>query len=557
MRPHDPSQVRSKHPHPLLPEDVQEAYWRAGHWEGLTLPEIVQDWVKRDPERTAITGPRRFTYAELWEASTRLAGALAEAGLRPGEFLAALMSSSWQGVVLELAAAMAGAVFTPRSSHMSAIAGESLFDQLDVRGVVLSADMLDREEWRDALPGLRERLRDRPLMVQGEPSTGSTLADLLALEEAAVSGPPMAPVDLDPGVPCLVLSTGGTTGRPKSIVHCSNALVYAARHFGKATEYGEQDVQVAFAPYGHAGGSVFDVYMPFIYGASILPLGRWQAKPVGEAIERWGGTYYITMGTHVFDMLGLDPSADRLFHTIRLITSGAGPDEIYENGEQRFGFPIVRVYGCSEAPGHAIGRPSDPGEMRWHRDGVPFPGIEYRLVDVSSGEQVPPGKAGEYQIRGPNLFMGYFGQPEATAEAVTADGFYRSGDLLVESGDGYLTWSGRTKDIIRRGGLQIDPLEMENWLAGHELISEVVVVGKPDPRLGERAVVVCVPRDPASPPTLEQLCAHLLDQGLHKQNLPEKLYVTSEIPRTELGKFHRVEVKRRIVEGELRAVSGG
>ncbi len=383
-------EAAARYRHPLLPDQVQEEYRRAGYWEGRTLPQIVEGWVKRDPDRTAITGPRRLSYGEVWEESRRLAGSLTRAGLHPGEFLAALMSSSWQGVVLELAAAMAGSVFTPRSSHLSAIGARSLFDQLDVRGIVLSADMLEKEDWRAVLPGLRERLRGRPLMIQGELPAGSPFAGLPILEEAAASGPAMDPVELDPGAPCLVLSTGGTTGLPKSIVHCSNSLVYAARNFGEATDYDEKDVQVAFAPYGHAGGSVFDVYMPFIYGASILPLGRWQAMPVAEAVERWGGTYYITMGTHVFDMLALDPSADRLFRSIRLITSGAGPDELYENGERRFGFPIVRVYGCSEAPGHAIGRPSDPGEMRWHRDGVPFPGLEYRLVDVATGEPVPP-----------------------------------------------------------------------------------------------------------------------------------------------------------------------
>ncbi len=122
---------------------------------------------------------------------------------------------------------------------------------------------------------------------------------------------------------------------------------------------------------------------------------------------------------------------------------------------------------------------------------------------------------------------------------------------MVESGDGYVTWSGRTRDIIRRGGLQIDPIEMENWLAGCNRVSEVIVVGEPDPRLGERAVIVCVPREASAPPTLDELRDHLLKRGLPKQNLPEKLVLTTSIPRTELGKFHRVEVKRRLVDGEL------
>ena len=101
---------------------------------------------------------------------------------------------------------------------------------------------------------------------------------------------------------------------------------------------------------------------------------------------------------------------------------------------------------------------------------------------------MPDGSPGEYQVRGPNLFMGYAGQPELTAKTVTEEGFYRSGDLIVRSPEGYFNWSGRTKDIIRRGGLQIDPIELENLLAGHPAVSTVVVVGLPDERLGERAV---------------------------------------------------------------------
>ena len=210
----------------------------------------------------------------------------------------------------------------------------------------------------------------------------------------------------------------------------------------------------------------------------------------------------------------------------------------------------MRVYGCSEAPGHAIGRPSDPGEVRWHRDGVPFEGLEFRVVDVDTGEPVAPGQPGEYQVRGPNLFMGYHGQPELTAAAVTPDGFYRSGDLLTVTDDGYVTWAGRTKDIIRRGGLQLDPIEMENILSSDPAIHEVVVVGEPHERLGEIAVIVAVAA-PGFTPTLESLCGTLQAHGIARQNLPEKLVLTTEIPRTGVGKFHRVEVKTRLVEDRL------
>jgi acyl-coenzyme A synthetase/AMP-(fatty) acid ligase len=538
-------QAAAAHAHPLLPVELQEDYRRLGYWEDLTLAEIVAGWAERDPPRIAVTGETSLSYRELWERARRLAGALREAGLEADECLLAILPSSWQGIVLEVAASILGVMFAPRSAHMSPTLARNLVDQLDVRGLVIHAGLLEDPAWSRFTADLAERLPDRPVIVQGEPPQSLACP---TVEEAVRSGPLAEPADHVRCRPSLVLATGGTTGRPKSIVHCAETLVYAARQFAAATDFTERDVHVAFAPYGHAGGSVFEVYMPLLHGASILPIPRWRAQPVAEAIERWGGTFFITMGTHVFDMLALDAGARACLRSVRLVTSGAGPSSLFEEGERELGFKIVRVYGCSECPGHAIGRPNDPPDLRLRQDGVPFPGLETRIVDLVTGEPVADGSAGEYRCRGANLFMGYAGNPEATAAAVTPEGFYRSGDLMVRSPEGYLSWSGRTKDIIRRAGLQIDPIEMENMLVEHPKISSVVVVGEPHPRLGERAVVVAVAQDRNTPPTLEELCAHLQRHGLPKQSLPEGLILTADIPRTELGKFHRAEIKRRLAE---------
>jgi cyclohexanecarboxylate-CoA ligase len=230
---------------------------------------------------------------------------------------------------------------------------------------------------------------------------------------------------------------------------------------------------------------------------------------------------------------------------VRVIATGAGPDEMFVDADREL-FKVLRVYGCSEACGHALGRLNDPPDVRVLQDGIPFAGMEWRIVDPH-GNRVEPGTVGEYQCRGPNLFMGYYGQSELTAQAVTADGFYRSGDLMVESPEGYVSWTGRTKDIIRRGGLQIDPIEIEGMLSRHPQIATVAVVGQPDPRLGERAVIVAVPNgDPAD---LDALCAYLLGEGLPKQSLPERLVYLDELPRTAVGKVHRVQVGELIAEG--------
>jgi acyl-coenzyme A synthetase/AMP-(fatty) acid ligase len=536
--------LASSYDHPRLPLEVQQEFREQGLWEGTTLAQCVREWAERDPDRVAVVGDRVLTYGEVWEEARRLGGALQRDGIEPGEYLLAILNNSWQGIVLEVAASLIGAVFTPRSPHMSPTLAVNVFEQLDIKGLVIFADLLRKPEWVETFQKMVADLPGRPVVLQGDVSQMELGSDHPTLETLAVEGPAANPVAVHPTAPSLVLATGGTTGTPKSILHCADSMIYAARNFAKAVEYTEDDVTVAFAPYGHAGGSIFDIYLPLIHGAKVLPLSRWRATEVAPLIARWKGTFFVTMGTHVYDLMQLPESDDHLLDSVRVITSGAGPDTLFEAAQKRYGFTIVRAYGCGEAPGHAIGRPSDPVELRVFKDGVPFDGIVTRVTGPDGGE-VPNGVVGNYECRGPNLFMGYVGQPELTDEAISPEGFYRSGDRMVMTDDGYITWSGRSKEIIRRGGLQIDPVEMESMLVKHAAIESAVVVGEPHERLGERAVVV-VMLTPERSITLEEICEFLLEAGLPKQSLPERLVVTHDLPRTELGKFHRERIRKSL-----------
>jgi len=532
--------------HPLLSAEIQADYRRKGHWQDQNLAMLVESWADRDPNRIAVTGELRLSYQDVWDRARRVAGVLRAQGLEEGESLLAVLPNSWQGVVLEVAASVLGVCFVPRSTQITPTLALNVFDQLNVRGIVLSSALLSQPEWVRVLNVMSGSLTGRPIMLlrSGE-NDGFDFDDI---EVASTNGPLAERVPFRRCRPSLVLSTGGSTGLPKSIVHCSESLIYAARHFGQDSDYSERDVHVSFLPYGHAAGSLFEIYMPFLFGASVLPLNRWQVEPVVKAIQKWGGTYFITMGTHIFDMLTMDPELRGCLASIRLLVTGAGPDSLFIEAERELGVKMVRDYGFSECPGHALGRTSDSSTARLNQDGIPFTGMSTRILDPATGDLARIGHAGEYQCMGPNLFMGYAGLAELTQSAITDDGFYISGDLMAETADGYITWKGRTKDIIRRGGLQIDAIELESMLDTHPKIANVVVVGEPDPRLGEKAVIVAVPASNEDLPRLEELCKFLTDLGVEKQSLPERLVVMDALPRTELGKFHRIEVQRLLNE---------
>lgn len=531
--------------HPLLPAELQRHYREQGYWEDLNLAHFVEHWASAHPERAAVVGALELSYGQLWDRARRIAGRLLADGVEPGRAVLAVLPNSWQGVVMELAASIGGWVFVPRAPTVVPALVERLLEQFDVRGVVLMGDKLEHEEWRTLW---RERLcvPGRVAMLQGEYEHTES-PDIPVLEAVSVDGPIASPVAVGGGDPCLVLSTGGTTGAPKSIVHCSNALVYATRKMAEALDFTERDVFVSIAPYGHAGGSLFDIYLPLMHGASMLPVGRWRASDAAEKIARWQGTVLKTMGTHVYDLLGVEGAAD-LLASLRVVTSGAAGAELFLRAERSLKVPIIRNYGCGEVPGHALGRLTESSEYRLSHDGIPFAGMDGKLLDPQTAREVPQGTPGSYRCRGPNLFLGYAGQPEVTAAAVDDEGFYDTGDTMFLDSTGYLTWSGRTKDIIRRGGLQIDPLELERLLSRHPSVDTVVVVGEPHPRLGETATAVAVPCAGSAAPSLDELCRFLIEQGLPKQELPERLVLLDELPRTDVGKFHRAEIRRQIAD---------
>ncbi|WP_245630476.1 class I adenylate-forming enzyme family protein [Granulicoccus phenolivorans] len=530
--------------HPLLPQALQDDYRARGLREDTTLAEVVKHWAETTPERVAVhvASGTPITYADLWAKARRLAGHLVDRGVAPGEFVLAVQDNSWQGIVLAVAASIAGVAVAPLSSRVSPDLVLTIADRVHARVVIVQSRLLAQEAWTGPAQQLRDRVGADSFIIQGGDGGGG--GEDPTLEALSDTGAGIDQRAWDPGRPCLVLSTGGTTGVPKSVMHNEQTLIYSARHFAKATGYSADDVHVAFGPYGHASGSLFEVYMPLLYGASVIPT-RWKVQAVAELIQEFGGTFCITVGTHLFDLVRLPAGAEAQLASMRLMTSHAGDDSLYRETEERYGIPVLRVYGLSECMGHAISRIDDPEAIRHTKDGVPFDGIDFRIVD-GDGNVLPAGQVGEYECRGPSSFLGYLGQPEVTAAALTRDGYYKTGDLLVYSAaDGNIRWSGRMKEIIRRGGIQIDPIEMATTLTEMPGAEEVAVVSAPDQRLGELAVVVMVS---SQRPTIEEVRSYLSERGQPKETLPDRVLFMDALPRTEFGKHHRNALKAWVAQ---------
>jgi acyl-CoA synthetase (AMP-forming)/AMP-acid ligase II len=537
-------------PHPLLPAELQERYRADGLWRAETILDLLLATARAAPDRPLYLAPEVRTYGEVAGDALALAGHLIAAGVRPGDAVVAPLVNGWPAVVVSAAAAGVGARLAPLPSRASPAQVIRLAVALEAPALVISGVVLARPEW-DA--GVVDRLRrEAPdlhvhLLADQAAAPAWARAALPSLASACAARVKAELPDVDAGATGLLLSTGGTTGPAKVVMHRHTAPVYAAREYCDAVGLTADDRVLQVGPFGHASGTVFTLLPPIIAGAAIVPLGGWNPRAFADLVEASRATWSLLSGTHVHDLLGLDAADSRRLSGLRGLSAGSGSDALFAEAERRFGFVIRRMYGLTECLGNAIMPAGAPADRRMSRDGHAFTATEHVVIRPGTDEPAPAGTPGEMLIRGPSLFTGYLDRPDLTAASVRPDGFFRTGDLMTIDDLGFIKYVGRLKDVIRRGGVNIEPLELERLLLAHPAVQDVAIVGVPDERLGERAAAVVVAA-PGASPSLADLTELLAAHEVPLQSRPELLYTVPALPLTEYGKHDKNAIRRLLEE---------
>lgn len=535
--------------HPLLPSELQASYRASGLWQDTSLMRILAERARLGPDAPLYVGDDARTYAEVATVARRFAAFLLDRGVGPGDTVVAPLVSGWEATAVVAAISCIGATLAPLPSRASRSQLLGLLDATGATVVVISGRALAKRDWKGTAEDLeRDAPRLRTLVLTDAAHAPAWAAELPDLASACSGHEPAEVSRTDTGAPFLLLSTGGTTGPSKVVMHSENAVVYAATQYVQRCGLSPSDVVLSTGPFGHASGTIFTLYAPIIAGASVLPVARWEVAETGRAVHRHGVTWCLMSGTHIYDMLQLDDEQVAMWSSVRGLSAGSGSDERYAAAERRFGFRIQRMYGLTECTGHAVMPVDAAQDVRMARDGLPFDGVECFL----EGE----GEVGEYLVRGPSLMLGYLQRPDLTAEAVTPDGYLRTGDIMSIDRSGFVRYVGRLKDVIRRGGVNIDPLELERLLVQHPDVIDITVVGMPHPRLGEQAVAVVVPR-PGSQPALADLTGFLTERDVPRQSHPERVVLVAELPKTEFGKHNKPMVKQLLADLETHSEVSG
>jgi acyl-CoA synthetase (AMP-forming)/AMP-acid ligase II len=506
-----------------VPADLARRYRDEGWWTDESVGHLLAEGLAASPAQRVrlFSSARPFdgSFADGLDLARRVAGALVAHGVRPGDPVAFHLPNCIEAAATFWGAAMAGAVVVP-IVHF----------------------------YREKEVGYILRQSGATVLVTNDPGLLDGL-DLPALEHVLVVGdsfgravdeaePIAGPAPVDPASPALIAYTSGTTADPKGVIHTHQTLGAEIRQLG-ATQPDHGLPMLMGAPVGHAIGMLGGLLMPVWRGEPVSLIDGWDPTTVLALMLEHGLT--AGSGSTYFLTSLLDHPDFTEDHIALMPAIGLGGSAIPAAVGERaaaLGISIVRAYGSTEHPSTTSARHSEPREKRIHTDGHPLPGVELRLDDV-----------GEIWSRGPDLFAGYT-SAELTAEAVDADGWYRTGDIGVVDDDGWLTITDRAKDVIIRGGENVSPAEVEDLLLRLDGVADVAVVAAPDERLGEHgcAFIRAVPGAPV--PTLDAIRDHLQAAGLARQKWPEEVReVEGDLPRTPSGKVKKFELRQQLRTG--------
>jgi long-chain acyl-CoA synthetase len=470
------------------------------------LADVLLAPARTTPDAIALrAGPGAITYRELEERSARVAGTLGSEGVDPGARVTIAGYNTIAFVVSYLGVLRAGGVAVPLNPHAPD-------PELD-----------------------RELATVEPAVVLGRPLDGAGDAepiDTVPREDADVA---------------VLLFTAGTAGSPKAAMLTHGNLTSNIRqvldHPGLALTAG--DVSLGVLPLFHVFGLNAVLGIGLAAGASTVLLEHFDAAPAVHAVR--DHLVSVLAGVpamyHAFLELDDDTAPPEAFESVRLAVSGAAPldEDLLTGMRKRFGVVVHDGYGLTEASPivttSAIGRRDRTAGCI----GPPLPGVEVRLVDADGGD-VLPGDPGEIWVRGPNVFPGYWRDTDATARALTPDGWLRTGDIAVADDEGDLSLVDRAKDLIIVSGFNVYPAEVEEALLEHPDVAEAAVVGEPDPHTGEAIVAFVVP-EPGTGPSPDALLAHCA-RSLARYKCPTRVEIVDALPRSFAGKVLRRQLRR-------------
>ena len=530
-----------------------------GLWRDRTINDYLDACVAACPDKLALTavqvetgGVRRFSYREMAQMADRIAVGLARLGVGPGDVVACQLPNWWQFTLVYLACSRIGAVMNPLM-HIFRERELSFMLRHGEARVMIAPKTFRGFDFEAMLAALQPSLPDlRHLVVVGGSGANSF--------EALLSGPEwekeadaqdiLTRSRPGPDDVTQLIYTSGTTGEPKGVMHSANTLFSNIVPYAERLRLGADDTILMASPMAHQTGFMYGLMMPIVLKAGAVLQDVWEPKKAVALIQAERVTFTMASTPFLTDLARTVADSGQGVPTLRtFLCAGAPiPGPLVEQARSALGAKVVSAWGMTENGAVTLTQLDDGDERSVNTDGCPLPGVEIKVVDVD-GRALSPGESGRLLLRACSNFGGYLKRPQLNG--TDADDWFDTGDLARIDERGYVRITGRSKDVIIRGGENIPVVEIEALLYKHPAVAMAAIVAYPDERLGERACAVVVPKAGQSI-DLPEIQRFMKEHKVAIQYVPERLIVQEAMPATPSGKIQKFKLResvRELVQG--------
>ncbi|EHP7657627.1 TPA: medium-chain fatty-acid--CoA ligase [Escherichia coli] len=528
-------------------EQRRAAYRQQGLWGDASLADYWQQTPRAMPDKIAVVDNHgaSYTYSALDHAASCLANWMLAKGIESGDRIAFQLPGWCEFTVIYLACLKIGAVSVPLLPSWREAELVWVLNKCQAK-MFFAPTLFKQTRPVDLILPLQNQLPQLQQIVGVDKLAPATSS--LSLSQIIADNTPLTTAITTHGDElAAVLFTSGTEGLPKGVMLTHNNILASERAYCARLNLTWQDVFMMPAPLGHATDFLHGVTAPFLIGARSVLLDIFTPDACLALLEQQRCTCMLGATPFVYDLLNLLEKQPADLSALRFFLCGGTtiPKKVARECQQR-SIKLLSVYGSTESSPHAVVNLDDPLSRFMHTDGYAAAGVEIKVVD-DARKTLPPGCEGEEASRGPNVFMGYFDEPELTARALDEEGWYYSGDLCRMDEAGYIKITGRKKDIIVRGGENISSREVEDILLQHPKIHDACVVAMPDERLGERSCAYVVLKAPHHSLSLEEVVAFFSRKRVAKYKYPEHIVVIEKLPRTASGKIQKFLLRKDIM----------
>lgn len=541
----------------LLPPRRAESLAR-GLWHDRTINDDLDACVAAYPDKLALTAVRvesgevrRFTYRELATLADRVAVGLSRLGVERNDVVAMQLPNWWQFSVLYLACSRIGAVLNPmmhifRERELSFMLRHGEAKVLVVPKVFRG---FDHEAMARGLKSELPKLAHIVVVDGGGADDFDALLTAPAWENEHDARDVLTRHRPSADDITQLMFTSGTTGEPKGVMHSANTLMANIVPYAERLSLRQDDVVLMASPMAHQTGFMYGLMMPIILRASVVLQDQWDPYKAREIIRAEEVTFAMASTPFLADLTKVvQEDATGVPSLKTFLCAGAPiPGPLVEQARKALGSKIVSAWGMTENGAVTLIKLDDDDHLACTTDGCPLPGVEVKVVNFD-GKAMPAGEVGKLLVRSCSNFGGYLLRPELNG--TDAQGWFDTGDLAALDANGYIRITGRSKDVIIRGGENIPVVEIESLLFKHPAIAQVALVAYADDRLGERACAVVVPRA-GQRLDLAGMVGFLKSQKVALQYIPERLIVRDAIPTTPSGKIQKFKLRQMLRDGNL------